>query len=125
MNKLFLPKTQNTPLVNFDSTSGQFAMEGRSIPENPGEFYDNLIDWLVEYFKSPAPKTIFNVNLDYVNSGSSKYLLGLFRIFKNSYAAGCDIEINWYYEEDDEAIESLGEHYLSILHIPFNMQEYI
>ncbi len=125
MDKLFLPKTQNTPSVNFDPGTGQFAMEGRSIPENPGEFFDSLMDWLDEYFKSPAPKTVFNLNLDYVNSGSSKYLLGLFRIFKNNYAIGADIEINWFYEEDDEAIESLGEHYLSILHIPFNMKEYI
>ena len=68
---------------------------------------------------------VFNLNLDYVNSGSSKYLLGLFRVFKKYHSNGFDIEINWFYEEDDEAIESLGEHYLSILHMPFNMKEYI
>jgi hypothetical protein len=33
--------------------------------------------------------------------------------------------VNWYYEEDDEAILSLGEHYKSSLKIPFNLIEYI
>jgi hypothetical protein len=125
MKKLIVNKTLNTPAVLFDPETGIFSIEGRSIPENPGDFYDPLQKWLSDYFKEPAKKTIFNVNLDYVNSGSSKYLLGIFRIFKKFHHEKEDIEINWYYEEDDEAIESLGEHYLSILQIPFNMKEYI
>jgi hypothetical protein len=125
MKKLVVYKTPNTPSVNFDPDSGRFEIEGRSIPENPGDFFDPLLNWLNEYFKSPAKNTVFNLNLDYVNSGSSKYLLGLFKVFKKYHSDGIDIEINWFYEEDDEAIESLGEHYLSILHMPFNMKEYI
>lgn len=125
MKKLVITKTQNTPSVTFDPDSGRFDLDGRSIPENPGDFYDPIQQWLLDYFKEPAAKTTFNVNLDYVNSGSSKYLLGLFRIFKKQHNEGRNLEINWYYEEDDEAIESLGEHYLSILQIPFNMKEYI
>ncbi|MBN2487326.1 MAG: DUF1987 domain-containing protein [Bacteroidales bacterium] len=125
MEKLIIGKTQNTPAVSFDADSGVFSIEGRSIPENPGDFYDPILNWLGGYFKSPAEKTIFNVTLDYVNSGSSKYLLGIFRVLKKHYSEGLNIEINWYYEEDDEAIESLGGHYLSILQMPFNMKEYI
>lgn len=125
MKKLQIPKTQNTPSVLFDPETGDFKIEGRSIPENPGVFFDPISDWLHEYFKSPAPKTTFRLNLDYVNSGSSKYLLGVFRVVKQYYKVGADVELNWYYEEDDEAIESLGEHYMSILSVPFNMKEYI
>ncbi len=125
MKKLQILKTPNTPYVLFDPETGDFRMEGRSIPENPGEFFEPISDWLHEYFKTPAPKTTFGLNLDYVNSGSSKYLLGVFRVFKEYFKDGADIELNWFYEEDDEAIESLGEHYMSILNIPFNMKEYI
>lgn len=125
MNKLEILKTQNTPSVLFIPETGIFQMEGRSIPENPGEFYDPLMKWLTAYFENPAPQTVLNINLDYVNSGSSKYLLGLFKVFKKQHQSGTKIEVNWFYEEDDEAIESLGEHYLSILNIPFNMKEYI
>jgi len=125
MNRLIINKTANTPGIDFNPTTGKFDIEGRSIPEDPGSFYDPLLEWLTEYFSTAAPKTVLNVNLDYVNSGSSKYLLGLFKVFKKRYKAGIDVEINWFYEEDDEAIESLGDHYRSILQIPFNMKEYI
>ncbi len=125
MEKLEIERRANTPSVLFDSESGNLKIEGRSIPENPGDFYDELIDWIREYFKSPRPNTTFDLNLEYVNSGSSKYLLGLFRVMKEEVQKGHKIDINWYYEEDDEAIHSLGEHYKTSLKIPFNLIEYI
>ena len=66
-----------------------------------------------------------DLNLEYVNSGSSKYLLGIFRLLKKRYDEGRNCIINWYYEEDDEAILSLGEHYKSTIKIPFNLIEYM
>lgn len=125
MEKLDIEKRNNTPAVVFDSASGSLKIEGRSIPENPGEFYDELIDWIKEYFKEPKELTTIDLNLEYVNSGSSKYLLGLFRVIKEEAQKGNIVTINWYYEEDDEAILSLGEHYKSSLKIPFNLIEYI
>jgi hypothetical protein len=125
MKKIDISSTSNTPSVSFDPELGLFKIEGRSIPENPGEFFDGLIDWLILYFKEPASKTSFELNLEYVNSGSSKYLLSLFKVFKDAFIAGKNIEIRWLYEEDDEAIKSLGEHYKTILGIPFQLIEYI
>jgi hypothetical protein len=125
MEKLTIEKKTNTPAVYFDPLKGELKIEGRSIPENPGEFYDDLIHWVREYFKNPALKTTLNLNLEYVNSGSSKYLLGLFRVIKEEAKKGKEITVNWYYEEDDEAIQSLGEHYRTSLKIPFNLIEYI
>jgi hypothetical protein len=125
MEKLEIKKKPNTPSVIFDPDAGNLKIEGRSIPENPGEFYDELIEWVKEYFKKPKPSTTIELNLEYVNSGSSKYLLGLFRVIKDESNKGSEIVINWYYEEDDEAILNLGEHYKSSLKIPFNLIEYI
>ena len=125
MEKLEIERKINTPSVLFDSENGSLKIEGRSIPENPGDFYEDLIDWIRKYFKNPRPVTTFDLNLEYVNSGSSKYLLGLFRVIKEEVQKGHKININWYYEEDDEAIQSLGEHYKTSLKIPFNMIEYI
>ncbi|MGD2035502.1 MAG: DUF1987 domain-containing protein, partial [Bacteroidales bacterium] len=110
MEKLEIERKTNTPAVIFDPDKGSLKIEGRSIPENPGEFYDELIDWVKEYFKQPKPDTTIDLNLEYVNSGSSKYLLGLFRVIKDETQKGRNVIINWYYEEDDEAILNLGEH---------------
>jgi hypothetical protein len=125
MEKLEIERKANTPSILFDPETGNLKIEGRSIPENPGDFYDELIAWIRDYFNNPKPVTTLDLNLEYVNSGSSKYLLSLFRILKEEVQKGCKININWYYEEDDEAIQSLGEHYKSSLKIPFNLIEYI
>ncbi|MFO7370346.1 MAG: DUF1987 domain-containing protein [Bacteroidales bacterium] len=125
MKELVIKKTPNTPGVIFDPETGIMKIEGRSIPENPGDFFDPLIDWLEEYFESPLKQTNFELNLEYVNSGSSKYLLGIFRILKKKHEEGKTCQINWYYEEDDEAIFSLGEHYKNTIRIPFKLIEFI
>jgi len=125
MEKLEIARRANTPSVLFDPETGNMKIEGRSIPENPGDFYDDVIQWLRDYFKKPKNVTTLDLNLEYVNSGSSKYLLGMFRLMKEEYHKGAKIVINWYYEEDDEAILSLGEHYKTSLKIPFNLIEYI
>ena len=125
MEKLILKKTNNTPGIDFDPVSGMMRIEGRSIPENPGDFFDPLIEWLEEYYKTPATVTHYDMNLEYVNSGSSKYLLGMFRILKKKHDEGKKCVISWYYEEDDEAIFSLGEHYKNTIKVPFNLIEYI
>jgi hypothetical protein len=125
MKELLIAKTGNTPGVHFSSEAGVMKLEGRSIPENPGDFFDPIIEWLDDYFAEPADLTRFDINLEYVNSGSSKYLLGIFRILKKKHDEGLMCIINWYYEEDDEAIYSLGEHYKNTVKIPFNLIEFI
>lgn len=125
MEKLLIDKTPNTPYVEFDPENGKMKLEGRSIPENPGDFYDDLIAWLDNYFSDTDENTVIDFNLEYINSGSSKYLLGLLRMLKKHYNKGASMTINWFYEEDDEAILSLGEHYKNTINIPFNLVEYI
>ncbi len=125
MKELIIGKTNNTPGIDMNPVTGVMKIEGRSIPENPGDFFDPLIEWLETYFKTPAELTRFEMNLEYVNSGSSKYLLGIFRILKKKHDEGKKCTINWYYEEDDEAIYSLGEHYRNTVKIPFNLIEFI
>ena len=125
MEELLIEKTGNTPKVHFNHDAGKLVIEGRSIPENPGDFFEKLIDWLENYYKNPKETTQMFLNLEYVNSGSSKYLLGIFRMIKKRFDEGNNCIINWYYEEDDEAILSLGEHFKTTIKIPFNLIEFI
>jgi len=34
-----------------------------------------------------------------------------------------EVEVNWYYEEDDEDMLEAGEDYESIIRVPFKMME--
>ncbi len=125
MENLQIKATSSTPKVDFDHLTGKLFIEGRAIPENPGDFFKIIVDWLERYFLGPAIKTQMVINLEYVNSGSSKYLLGVFKVLKSAWKKGVDIEVFWLYEEDDEAIEGLGDHYRTTVGVPFVLKEYI
>jgi hypothetical protein len=124
MEDLYLKKTSNSPEVEFVADSGELSMEGRSIPEDPGEFFERLIDWINEYFLHPAQKTEVSIKLEYINSGSSKYMLELLRIMKINHDAGKNVKVKWYFEEGDESIQELGIHYENTIQIPFEHIEY-
>lgn len=124
MNDYFLRKTFNTPEVELLPAEGILRIEGRSIPEDPGEFYEAIIEKLDEYYHSPLEITRINVKLEYVNSGSSKYILELFRTVRKYYLEGHNCIVNWFFEEDDESIQELGQHYQNTMQIPFKMVDY-
>ncbi len=125
MESLIIEGTTKTPDVNFNAEKGILEVKGRSIPENSIEFYKPLVDWLEEYAQSPLSKTQVNVHLEYFNTSSSKCILDVFKkletIHKNKY----DVQINWYYEEDDEDMLEAGEDYESIIRVPFKMIEIV
>ena len=124
MEDLYLKKTFNSPEVEFIADKGELSLEGRSIPEDPGEFFELLIDWINEYFLNPAKDTVMNIRLEYINSGSSKYMLEVLRIMKINHDAGKGVQIKWYFEEGDESIQELGVHYEQTIQIPFEHIEY-
>jgi hypothetical protein len=124
MLDLQIPKSSNTPKVEFKAEEGLLHIEGRSIPENPSEFYKPLINWANEYFKAPKRLTRLNIKLEYINSGSSKSLLEFLRVLRENHLNGHTCEIKWHYEEDDESVQELGEHYQFTLKIPFEFISY-
>lgn len=121
MNGIVTEGDRKIPSLNFNPATGIFEIKGNSTPENAEMVYQPVIDLLNEYRDSPREKTIFNVNLDYFNTSSSKWLLNIFRILKQIGASGKSLEINWYYDPEDEDMQESGEDYQSILNIPFNM----
>ncbi|MBN1117514.1 MAG: DUF1987 domain-containing protein [Bacteroidales bacterium] len=125
MEALMIEGTQKTPTVEFEPTKGVLEIKGRSIPENSIEFYKPIVDWLEEYSGSPAAKTVVNVHLEYFNTSSSKCILDVFKKLESLHKSSNDVQINWYYEEDDEDMLEAGEDYESIIRVPFKMIEIV
>ncbi len=115
--------TPKTPYVRLDGEKGIIEIKGRSIPENSIEFYKPLIDWLEEYGSDVSNDTAVNVQLEYFNTSSSKCILDIFKKLESIFKKGQKVEVNWYYEEDDEDMFEAGEDYQSIINIPFKMIE--
>jgi hypothetical protein len=125
MEPIIIEGTPKTPSVKFDSMEGIFEIKGRSIPENSVEFYKPLVDWLDSYKESPLQKTIVNIRLEYFNTSSSKCILDVFKKLEAIHKTKNEVEVNWYYEEDDEDMLEAGEDYESIIRVPFKMIEIV
>lgn len=125
MEPIIIEGTPKTPTIKFDSAQGIFEIKGRSIPENSVEFYKPLVDWLDSYKETPLPKTVVNIRLEYFNTSSSKCILDVFKKLETIHKAKNEVEVNWYYEEDDEDMLEAGEDYESIIRVPFKMIEIV
>ncbi len=120
MKTLQLENTPKTPLVKLDSTTGKLIFQGRSIPEDAIGFYEGIMDWIVEYAKSPATKTVVEMRFEYFNTASSKCILD---VLKKLESFQSDVFIEWYFEEDDEDMQEAGEDYHAIINLPFKIIE--
>lgn len=97
MKDLNIAATNNTPDVSM-SASGSIKISGKSLPENANKFYLPLIRWIRDL---QSEKVSAHVELEYVNSSSTKKLLEIFRsVDKNPLVK--EFTVNWFYDVDDE-----------------------
>jgi len=115
--------TTKTPEVLFDASTGLLSINGRSIPENSYQFYDPLLTWLDNYASSPRELTSLSFKLDYFNTSSSMYILGILKKMEKLFLAGNKAEVKWHYEVDDEDMLQTGEDLKQIVKIPIQMVE--
>lgn len=97
MNNLILEPTNSTPAIQFRE-DGRLLIEGRSLPENVFKFYNPLIEWAS---KLTIQVVKLDINLEYINSASSKKLLELLKVF-DANSNIITFMVNWHYEADDE-----------------------
>lgn len=120
MNQLLIEKTKSTPYVNLNPVSGIFTIGGKSLPEDVMSFYKNIMDWLHEYLKAPAPETKMIFEMEYFNTASSKLIFEIIRALSDASKNGNKFEIVWKYSEDDDDTLEMGKDYESLVDIPFS-----
>jgi hypothetical protein len=124
MVALTIEGTQKTPEIKFNPVQGLLEISGRSNPENSKQFFQPLFDSLEAYSQNPLPKTTLNVKLEHFNTSSSKCLMDVFKRMKMLTKKEKEIEINWFYEVDDEDIMEAGETYEVMTGLKFNLIGY-
>jgi hypothetical protein len=118
MEKLVIQESlKNCPGIVYFLDNNTLEISGRSIPENPELIFRRLDEWLTGHFEKNQALSV-NILLEYINSGSSKYLYEILKKLTGYSHAGKDIHMKWLYEEDDEAMLELGEHYRDTAGIP-------
>ncbi len=112
---------KNCPGIIYYPTTNKLEMIGRSIPENPELIFRRLDNWITQHFDKNGSLDI-NFQLEYINSGSSKYLYEILKRLTAFSKSGKSIKMKWRYEEDDESMLELGEHYRDTAGIPLDME---
>ena len=75
MEPLIIKETEDTPEIIFNPAENTFKISKISVPEDAYEFYQPVIGWLKEYAQNPNKENIFEFDLEYVNTASSKQLI--------------------------------------------------
>jgi hypothetical protein len=122
MDRLEFQPTQKTPYVLLDP-AGVVKFKGRSIPEDVSLFYEDILDWVIAYASSPAAESSVDIEMEYLNSGTSKYMLRILKKLKEVASEGFGLKIRWVYEEGDDDIQERGEYYASILDLEIDFVE--
>ena len=112
---------KNCPGIVYYPDSDKLELVGRSIPENPELIFKRLDEWITLHFEKNTGLNVA-IQLEYINSGSSKYLYEILKKLTGSIKSGKKVEIKWLYEEDDEAMLELGEHYRDSAGIPLKIE---
>jgi hypothetical protein len=117
---LQLPATDLTPAIHFDKEKEIFLIEGRSVADNPEPTFEQALNWLQEYSKSPNSTTKFCLKFEYYNPATARLLLNLFKVLESMKGA----KIIWQFLEDDEDMEESGQELAELVTIPFDFQPY-
>jgi len=111
---------KNCPGIVYYPDTNKLELVGRSIPENPELIFRRLEECITLHFEKSNGLDV-NIQLEYINSGSSKYLYEILKRLTGYGRSGKLVKMKWLYEEDDEGMLELGEHYRDTAGIPLEI----
>lgn len=130
MKKIVIEKTDRTPELIIDPENAFFSLEYDSRPEDVRKFYYPVLEKLkailkdientnnISFFENKPFS--FTFKLGYFNSSSAKFILDILNIIKLYNQAGINVEINWYYYEDEDDMKEAGEDFSEFCELEFN-----
>lgn len=124
MEALDIQGTNDTPKVILDPESDVFEISGRSLPEDVVSFYKPIVEWLNEYKLAPLDYTEFVFRYIYFNTATSKLIQEILFKLEEIFEEGNNVQIIWFYEEDDEDMQDIGEEFMELCTVPFELIGY-
>jgi len=118
---LIIDKTTKTPQVIFDPANDIYEISGRSLPENVVKTYEPVLQWIDQNVGKIQNGAVFSFKVDYLNSASAKMISLILTKLEEFYKSGISIEVKWYYNLDDDDIQSEGEIYAKLKKIPIKL----
>ena len=124
MESLNIEYTPHTPSVNFDASTGVMEIKGRCIPNNPDEFWSDILLQFDAYIQNPAKETKFIINLEYFNITSSKRILFLLYKLNDLFQKGHEAKVEWFYRDNEADMFEVGQDYAYMVKVPFKFNSF-
>jgi hypothetical protein len=124
METLLINDSPQTPFIHFDNGSGVMQIKGRSIPDQPDEFWGPILSWFDSYVSSPAKNTTVMIDLEYFNISSSKRIFFLLYKLNELAENGFNVKVEWLYRESDDDMYEVGQDYAYMVKVPFEFKVY-
>jgi len=121
MTDLYLMGTRKSPLVHLKDGNLQFS--GRTIPEDPAEFFKPVMVWINDYAKEMADHTTVDLNFEYINTASTKWIYAILKTLGGVEGHKKKMVVNWHYEVGDDDMYELGHVLRKVVESPFNFIE--
>lgn len=130
MESLYIQAGELTPEIRFSPSDNQFYIRGVSAPENVRDLYAPVLEWLDTFVSSSNPSSQsyttekpfkLQVDLQYFNSSSAKFLFDIFSKLKELPSRSVIIE--WYYDSEDVDMMDAGMDFASLVGMYFSYKE--
>jgi hypothetical protein len=113
--------SKKTPWVILES--GRLFIMGRSIPENPGDFYRPIHEWVSDYAHKNTAKTKVEFGFEYVNTSSTKWIYTILKELSEMKGMTTIANFTWFYEQGDDDMYELGQILKTLVECQFSMIE--
>jgi hypothetical protein len=121
---LHIKATDDTPEILIDPDKGLIKLSGRSLPEDPKEFFNPIKERLSNYAENPTEGTKVIFKFEYFNTASSKVIMEIIDIVKKISLKDESVVFEWHYLEDDDDMREAGDDYADIAEIEFSFFTY-
>jgi hypothetical protein len=112
MQNFTIPASTRTPAIDFDFGKNHLKLSGESYPEDVTEFYNPVFSALDTYLATLGPGSCrFDFELIYLNSSSAKAVMMLMDKLDAAAAKGAAVDVHWFYDEEDDTMQELGEEF--------------
>jgi hypothetical protein len=124
MRKLVIEQTSYSPKVILDPDRNRYEIAGESRPPDVAGFYSDILNWFDDYShhilrSDESEPVVFNLDFDYFNSSSAKYILDFCKKIAGVRFKGKDISVKWHYEDDDIDMLETGREMSKMAKFPF------
>lgn len=121
MKNYIVEATKYTPYIELDIEKSFLKLEGDTYPENSYDTFKPLLDRIDEYFLDPARSLTVEINIEFLNTSSSKMMREIVSKLDDYHEKEHSITLKWFYPDGDIDLQESWEMLLEDVQFPYEI----